>query len=167
MDTAVRFILPPSGSKPLCLICNQSVALVKSSNLKRHYKTKHSKFELMYQQKTEERKNKIDQLKLQNERLGTILINSMTVQEKTTERFLRTGWILEKHKKPFTDSEIVKECVLETVENLFDDKMKSEIKEKINEIPLSDSTSTRRTKLLAYDLMSQLNEGCKMHPAFY
>ena len=27
------FILPPSGSKLLCLTCNESVALVKSSNL--------------------------------------------------------------------------------------------------------------------------------------
>ena len=56
------FILPPSGLEPLCLICNESAALVNSSNLKRHYDTTHSKFELMYQQKTEERKNKIDQL---------------------------------------------------------------------------------------------------------
>ena len=66
------FILPPTSSKPLCLICNESVALVKSSNLKRHYETKHSKFEGMYQQKTEERKNKLDWLKSQYERSTTI-----------------------------------------------------------------------------------------------
>ena len=42
------FILPLSVSKPLCLTCNESVALVKSSNLQQHYDTKHSKFELMY-----------------------------------------------------------------------------------------------------------------------
>ena len=91
MVTAVSFILPPSGLKPLCLICNESVALVKSSNLKRHYKTKHSKFESMYQQKIEDRKNKIDQLKLQYETSATILFNSMTVQLKTTKCFLRIG----------------------------------------------------------------------------
>ena len=39
--------------------------------------------------------------------------------------------------------------------------MKTKIKEKINKIPLSDSTSMRRTKLLAYDLMSQLDEGLR------
>ena len=115
------FILPPTSSKPLCLICNESVALVKSSNLKRHYETKHSKFEGMYQQKTEERKNKIDRLKSQYERSTTILINSMTIQEKATECSLRIAWILGKHKKPFIDAEIVKECMLETVETLFDD----------------------------------------------
>ena len=59
---------------------------------------------------------------------------------------LRIAWILGKNKKPFTDSEIVEECMLETVETLFDDKIKSEINEKINELPLSDSTSMRRTQ---------------------
>ena len=82
----------------------------------------------MHQQKTEQRKNKIDQLKLQYERSATILVNSITLPEKATECFLRIAWILGKHKKPFTDSEVVKECMLETVETLFDDKMKSEIK---------------------------------------
>ena len=64
----------------------------------------------------------------------------------------------------FPDSEIVKQCVLKTVETLFDDKMKSEIKEKINKIPLPNSTPTRRTELLAYDLMSQLDESLQNSP---
>ena len=118
----------------------------------------------MHQQKTDEGK-KIDQLKLQFERSATILVNSMTVQEKATECSLRIAWILGKHKKPFTDSEIVKEFMLKTVETLFDDKMKSEIKEKINKIPLFHSTSMRRTELFAYDLMSQLDEGLQNAPS--
>ena len=36
------FILPTSSLNPYCLICFHNVALVKSSNLKRHYETKHS-----------------------------------------------------------------------------------------------------------------------------
>ena len=77
---------------------------------------------------------------------------------------MRIAWILGKHKKPFTDSEVVKECMLETVETLFDDKMKSKIKDKIKKIPLFDSTSMSRTELLAYDLMSQLDEGLQNAP---
>ena len=42
------FILPPSGLKPLCLTCDESVALVKSSNLKRDYETKLSKLETLF-----------------------------------------------------------------------------------------------------------------------
>ena len=30
------------GDKPLCLLCNATVAVVKECNLKRHYTTKHS-----------------------------------------------------------------------------------------------------------------------------
>ena len=104
---------------------------MKSSNLKWQYEIKHSKFELMYQQKTEERKNKIGQLKLQYERPATILVNSMTVQEKATECFSKIAWMLGKDKKLFTDSDIVKECMVETVETLFDDKMKSKIIKKL------------------------------------
>jgi len=54
--------------------------------------------------------------------------------------------------------------MLETAETLFDDKQKNEIKDKIKQIPLSDSTAMRRTELLADDLMSQLDEGLKKAP---
>ena len=77
---------------------------------------------------------------------------------------MRIAWILGKHKKPFTDSEVVKECMLETVETLFDDKMKFEIKDKIKKILLFYSTSMSRTELLAYDLMLQLDEGLQNAP---
>ena len=39
--------------------------------------------------------------------------------------------MLGKDKKLFTDSDIVKECMVETVETLFDDKMKSKIIKKL------------------------------------
>ena len=34
------FVLPLGSTKPMCLICNETVALVKSGNVKRHYETK-------------------------------------------------------------------------------------------------------------------------------
>jgi len=78
------FILPTASSKPLCLMCSETIALVKSSNMKRHYETKHSGFEKKYQQGTEERKYKINQLKSQYERSTIVLANTMTVQERAT-----------------------------------------------------------------------------------
>ena len=32
------FVLPVGGMKPMCLICNATVAVVKSCSVKRHYK---------------------------------------------------------------------------------------------------------------------------------
>ena len=60
-------ILPTGSSNPHCLGCSQKIALVKSSNLKRHYESKHSEFERIYKQGTEERKPKINQPKSQHE----------------------------------------------------------------------------------------------------
>ena len=71
------FILPTSGnSNPHCLICSQSVALVKSSNLKRHYESRHSGFEKMYKQGTGERKKKIMLRTSQYEKSTMILANA-------------------------------------------------------------------------------------------
>ena len=39
------FILPPMATKPMCLLCQEKVAIVKSGNMKRHYETKHTYFE--------------------------------------------------------------------------------------------------------------------------
>ena len=36
------FILPTGSTKPVCLICSETVALIKSANVKRHYETKQS-----------------------------------------------------------------------------------------------------------------------------
>jgi len=58
------FVLPVGSTKSLCLICNETVAIFKSGNLKRHYNSKHG-----------------------------------------------VAWVLRKHKKSFSDSEIVKECM--------------------------------------------------------
>ena len=157
------FILPTGSSNPHCLICSQSVALVKSNNLKRHYESRHGGFEKMYKQGTEERKKKIRLLNSQYEKSTMILANTMTAQEKATECSLRIAWILGRHKKPFTDAEVVKECMIQTAETLFDGKQRDEIIDKVKQILLSDSTAMR-TGLLAEDLVLQLNEGLKSAP---
>lgn len=35
------FILPTRTSKPVCLICSETVVISNSSNVQRHYETKH------------------------------------------------------------------------------------------------------------------------------
>lgn len=50
---AYMFILPAASSKPVCLICSETVALIKSGNVKRHYETKHKAFEQSYPPKSE------------------------------------------------------------------------------------------------------------------
>ena len=93
-----------------------------------------------------------------------VFANTMTAQEKATECSLRIAWILGKHKKPFSDAEIVSECMIQIAETVFDGKQRDEIINNIKQIPLSDSLAVGRTELLAEDLLLQLNEGMKNVP---
>jgi len=54
----------------------------------------------------------------------------MSEQEKGTEASMRISWILAKHTKPFTDADIIKECMVEAGNALFDSK--NDIMETIN-----------------------------------
>lgn len=49
----------------------------------------------------------------------------------------------------------------EVMDTMFEGKQKEEIKAKIKQIPLSDSTASRRTEVLAGDLVKQLCDGIK------
>ncbi len=97
------FILPSGSTKPLCLICSETVALIKSGNVKRHYDTKHGDFDRAYPLNSELRSQKIRSLRAQYAQSTRILTHSFTAQQRAHECSLRVSWILGQHKKPFTD----------------------------------------------------------------
>lgn len=134
---------------------------MKISNLKRHNETKHKNIEKTYPQNSEVRTTKINALNSSYQAASRILVTSMTQQQKATEASLRVVRILGKHKKPFSDGEIIKECMTEVMDTLFEGKQKEEIKCKIKQVPLSYSTASRRTEALAGDLVKQLCDGIK------
>ena len=91
----------------------------------------------------------------------TMIVRSATQQECGNEASLRVAWVLGKHKKTFTDAEIVKECMKEVAIALFAGTQKDDIIQKMNQIPLSDSTAVRQTEILADDLLDQLKSADK------
>lgn len=155
------FVLPVGSTKPMCLICNETVAVVKSGNVKRHYDSKHGHFDHNYPPKSEVRARKIKQLQSSYQATCNVIVRSATQQERATEASLRVAWVLGKHKKPFSDSEIVKECMNEIAIALFEGTQKDDIIQKINQISLSDSTAVKRTEVLADDLLDQMKSTIK------
>src|SRR4029434_4868881 len=75
------FVLPVGSTKPMCLIGNETVALVKSGNAKRHYETKHAHFEQKYPQNSEVRGRKINHLQ-SYQATCSIIVRSATQQER-------------------------------------------------------------------------------------
>ncbi|XP_072380816.1 general transcription factor II-I repeat domain-containing protein 2B-like [Diabrotica undecimpunctata] len=78
----------------------------------------------------------------------------MSDQEKSTGAALRVFWILNKHQKPFSDSEIVKEYMLAVANSLFEEK--KDVASVIQSILLSARSNTRRTEILAADIKNSL-----------
>ncbi|MGH0136969.1 UNVERIFIED_CONTAM: hypothetical protein FKN15_071072 [Acipenser sinensis] len=133
------FIMPSHlNAKPLCLICQTTVAVSKVANIKRHFESKHNNFNTAYPPGSVLRRDKIESLKSSYHTSNLILTTSATVQEKATAASLRVMWALAKKKKPFLDSELVKECTLELLDELLDgDKNKDDILNRVKQFPLS------------------------------
>jgi hypothetical protein len=67
-----------------------------------------------------------------------------------------------KKKRPFTDSETMKECILAVVNEVIkDDKVKTSVTSAIKNVPLSDTSNIRRVQLLATDVLETLLESLK------
>lgn len=82
----------------------------------------HKDFDKKFPLGSTARKDKIHTCLLSYKNSTTMLVQSMSGQEKSVEAALRVCWALGKHQKPFSDSEIIKECLLEVATALFEGK---------------------------------------------
>lgn len=148
-----------SHSKPVCLICNATVALAKKGNLERHFKTIHGSYERDFPAKTLLRTTKVRDLKAQLAARQSIFTKLKTQSKAATIASYRVSHVLAKHKKTFQDGEIVKEAFLEAAHSLFEDfKNKAEIVKVIKDVQLSRNTTTRRCEEMAVDVEEQLRK---------
>lgn len=95
------------GTRPVCFIRQQTIAMIKVSNLKRHYETKHKMFKDIFPEKSEEGTTKINAVK-SSYKAASGFVKSMIRQEKAKECSLTVLWILGKHTQPFSDAEILR-----------------------------------------------------------
>ncbi|GFX23159.1 uncharacterized protein TNCV_2933231 [Trichonephila clavipes] len=119
-------------------ICHEKLALNKKSNLERHFTTKQTQFVSKYPA-DEERKKAVDEL--QKQQSSSILSNWTQSTNNVNLASFAVSLEIAKKGKPFTDSEYVNDCFIRASEELFRDfKNKSEISEKIKDLPLSAKT---------------------------
>lgn len=82
--------------------------------------------------------------------VGPIFAPACTLQQKAVKASVRLAWIFTKKKRPFIDTETVKECILAAVNEMVTDvKVKELVISSIKSIPLSDTTTARRVNVLA------------------
>lgn len=133
----INYFFVEFKTKPICLICNNSVSVLKEYNIKRHYETKHAnKFDKYKGQ------FRVDQVNLLKRKLSAQhQIFSKAAQESAcyVKASYAVAMILAKKSKPYCDGEIVKECLESVVEILCPEK-----KTDFSKISLSRQTITRR-----------------------
>lgn len=148
------------GSGSICLICKESISVNKEYNVKRHYESRHAEYNTKYPVKSTERQKRVDFLKSELTRQQTIFSKAQTVQKKAYVASLKVAWTLCKHKKPFSDVDVVKECFSEVTSTLFSDdkKMQDRVRAEFNAVSLSRRCITRRADEINVDIEDQLKE---------
>ena len=139
-------------SKPVCLICQTSIAVMKEFNVKRHYETCHSKYK---EYVGERRKLKIKNLKSGFEQQTNFFKKKQEESESVTKAALVVNSLIAKQMKPFTDAEFIKECTLAMVNEVCPGK-----KLLFDSIPLSARTVTRKVEVISENLKLQLKKKC-------
>ena len=129
---------------PACLICNEKLSNNKKSNLERHFQLKHAKFAAEHPVGTE-RKSAIAVLVEKLEDRKNSLKKWIAPPNSTTAASFVAAREIIKRGKPFTDGEYMKDSFIQISECLFSDfKNKTEIIQKIKDMPLSAKTVKER-----------------------
>ncbi|GBO20741.1 hypothetical protein AVEN_208390-1 [Araneus ventricosus] len=136
--------------KPVCLICNEAVAVFKEYSISRHFTSKHknSNYEAMSEY---ERKQNVESLckKLSGRQNFFKKVN--TIQEAATHASYIVAYNIAKNNKALSDGGFIKQCMLQVCVVLCPDK-----KNDFQTVSLSRKTVTSRIEATDKNLTSQL-----------
>ncbi|XP_060788258.1 general transcription factor II-I repeat domain-containing protein 2-like [Neoarius graeffei] len=162
---AFAFIANAEGL-PACLICNEKLSNNKKSNLERHFQLKHAKFAADRPVGTE-RKGAIAMLVEKFEGRENSFKKWITSPNSTTTASFVAAREIIRCGKPFTDGEYMKESLVKISEHLFSDfKNKTEIIQKIKDMPLSAKTVKDRANKMANNITDQQIKDINSAPAY-
>jgi len=133
----------------LCLICHEAIAVLKEYNIRRHYQTKH--FSQFSSFTGNQRNEKYEDLKRSMSIQQLILTKSVDKNEAATKASFRIAHLLAKRMKPFSDGELIKTCILSSVEEMCPEKLSI-----FKNLTLSTRTIADRTVEIAENITSQL-----------
>lgn len=151
------FIMPTfSNAKPVCLICNETIAVAKEYILRRHHYTRHATFKDSYPEQSETRHRKIVTLKAGYSHASGIINQTLTEQERAISASLKAAWVLTKHQGQGVH---FKECMVTVLEELATDKCMDRIIASVKQIPLSASSNAHRVHILAKNVQRLVLDG--------
>lgn len=141
-------------NKGMCIICKETIAVLKEYNIKRHYETKHKdKFKNL---EGKERVEKFNFLKKNLNFQQNIFKKKCEQNVSTVRASYRVAQLIAKESKSFSDGEFVKKCMSHVI-----DEICPENKCLFEQVSLSRQTITRRIEDLGLNLFEQVQDRVK------
>ncbi|XP_066471476.1 EPM2A-interacting protein 1-like isoform X1 [Tiliqua scincoides] len=148
-EWGVKYFFVHSGDKALCLVCNETVAVLKEYNLRRHYETRHK---ITYADFTGQQRLEAFEI-MQRNLLSqqAAFTQRKTENEALTRASYKIAYALAKRGKPFTDGELIKACMMAAVAELCPEKMNL-----FKLLSLAPNTVARRIEDIGNDIANQI-----------
>ena len=158
-DWGVGYFFVQSSAKALCIICNETVAVLKEYNLKRHYETKHITDYAQF--KGLQRSEKFEKMKDQLFSQQSLFTKASNVNASVTKASYKISYILAKSGKPFTDGDMVKQCLLAASEEICPDKITL-----FKNVSVAANTVARRIEDIGSNIINQIVEQSKQFQCY-
>lgn len=145
-----KLIFFHGGVKCVCLICQESVAVMKEYNVKRHYERKHHSFKCYT---GAERDQKVKQLAAVLLAQQQQFFHANKAQENSTLASYEVTHLITRHGKPFEPGKLIKECLMKVATIICPEKMQD-----FKNISLSRNTVGWRIEDLSANLKEQVTD---------
>ncbi|GLD61856.1 general transcription factor II-I repeat domain-containing protein 2-like protein [Lates japonicus] len=143
-----EFTFVERAGSAVCLICNDKIASMKRSNVKRHFDTRHATFASKYPA-GDSRKKACQEL-LSRVQASQQQLRVWTRQGDCNSASFAGSLAIVRNGKPFTDGEYAKTFMLDVANELFGDlPNKDKIIKQIQDMPLSARTVHDRIIMMA------------------
>ena len=159
----LQFFVVHDSDKVVCLLCDKVISTIKKCNVQRHYDTLH-KNNKYAKLEGEARKIAMNKLKdgKQKQKQAFHSVLGIRQENATVEASYQVAYLLGKKGKPFNDSEIIKECIIEVAKCLDPDRVS-----KYQGVPLSRRTNADRQHELACNVYEQLQAIIQKEKVYY
>lgn len=157
-EWSLKYFFIECNEKPTCLICRDSVAVLKDSNLKRHYETRHqSQVEgIQGPQRLEYLKTLRKKFDVEKNRVQHMFQQQLRGKDDVIRASFEIAFLIARDQRSLGTGEFVKKCIAAAINEICPDKLPA-----FNNISLSRRTITRRIEEIGKNLENQLERRIK------
>ncbi|XP_062422358.1 general transcription factor II-I repeat domain-containing protein 2-like [Pungitius pungitius] len=144
-----EYMFTEVAGKPVCLLCGESVAVLKEYNLRRHYETKHA--DKNKNMDMEQRLQKAEELKRGLKSRQALFKKAKSQGQAAVKASFILAEEIAKSARPFTEGDFIKNCMIKVCDEVCPEK-----RQLFLNVSLNRNTIAERVDQLSINLKEQL-----------